>query len=276
MTIQMKVEDSNTLESKWKRRTDIKRSSSEEEDNTSGTTVCTNCETTTTPLWRRDAHGRTICNACGLYYKLHLVHRPATMMKTVIKRRKRSPTNEKSSHQEKSQRMLSESVGDESDEDTRQSSSSLSPVEEKSLSPKSKNDLIILPPLHPSSSKLQEHIHVCEKTIETQKEYRQNLQKEVNRLSSLLSETVAMLQAVDQAITQSTEQVCHKCNNDNLPQEHQVARSLLSLAYSPPKNPSSVSHHSSLSNIPLFPNHRLPPISLSSVPRKLPPVSHLP
>ncbi|OAD05416.1 GATA-type zinc finger transcription factor, partial [Mucor lusitanicus CBS 277.49] len=54
-----------------------------------GITVCANCETTTTPLWRRDASGRTICNACGLYYKLHLVHRPATMMRTVIKRRKR-------------------------------------------------------------------------------------------------------------------------------------------------------------------------------------------
>ncbi|KAI8148271.1 hypothetical protein BJV82DRAFT_506942, partial [Fennellomyces sp. T-0311] len=51
--------------------------------------VCANCQTTTTPLWRRDASGKTICNACGLYYKLHHVHRPATMMRTVIKRRKR-------------------------------------------------------------------------------------------------------------------------------------------------------------------------------------------
>ncbi|KAF8985466.1 putative electron transfer flavoprotein subunit [Entomortierella lignicola] len=51
--------------------------------------VCANCRTTTTPLWRRDSGGNTICNACGLYYKLHNVHRPVTMMRAVIRRRKR-------------------------------------------------------------------------------------------------------------------------------------------------------------------------------------------
>ncbi|KAJ9067509.1 Suppressor of ferric uptake 1 [Entomophthora muscae] len=51
--------------------------------------TCANCKATTTPLWRRDAQGEPICNACGLYYKMHGQHRPVTMMRSVIKRRNR-------------------------------------------------------------------------------------------------------------------------------------------------------------------------------------------
>nr|5O9B_A Chain A, Endothelial transcription factor GATA-2 [Homo sapiens] len=44
-------------------------------------TCCANCQTTTTTLWRRNANGDPVCNACGLYYKLHNVNRPLTMKK---------------------------------------------------------------------------------------------------------------------------------------------------------------------------------------------------
>lgn len=32
---------------------------------------CSNCQTMTTTLWRRNNNGEPVCNACGLYYKLH-------------------------------------------------------------------------------------------------------------------------------------------------------------------------------------------------------------
>ncbi|KAI7907997.1 uncharacterized protein BX663DRAFT_446076, partial [Cokeromyces recurvatus] len=48
--------------------------------------ICANCQTSTTPLWRRDELGQTICNACGLYFKLHNVHRPISMKRSTIKR----------------------------------------------------------------------------------------------------------------------------------------------------------------------------------------------
>ncbi|CAH0723045.1 unnamed protein product, partial [Brenthis ino] len=54
---------------------------------------CSNCQTTATSLWRRNAHGETVCNACGLYYKLHNINRPMTMKKDSIQTRKRKPKN---------------------------------------------------------------------------------------------------------------------------------------------------------------------------------------
>ncbi|OXA57245.1 Transcription factor GATA-4 [Folsomia candida] len=52
---------------------------------------CSNCDTTTTTLWRRNNQGDPVCNACGLYFKLHGVSRPKTMKKDGIQTRKRKP-----------------------------------------------------------------------------------------------------------------------------------------------------------------------------------------
>ncbi|KAK3087344.1 hypothetical protein FSP39_004867 [Pinctada imbricata] len=52
---------------------------------------CANCGTTTTTLWRRNGEGEPVCNACGLYYKLHQVNRPLSMKKDGIQTRKRKP-----------------------------------------------------------------------------------------------------------------------------------------------------------------------------------------
>lgn len=57
---------------------------------------CTNCGTMTTTIWRRNPLGEMVCNACGLYYKLHGVNRPVTMRRDTIHTRRRRPKGEKS------------------------------------------------------------------------------------------------------------------------------------------------------------------------------------
>ncbi|CUM68034.1 uncharacterized protein PRCAT00005749001 [Priceomyces carsonii] len=47
---------------------------------------CTNCQTRTTPLWRKSNNGDLLCNACGLFYKLHGVLRPFNTLKQLSDR----------------------------------------------------------------------------------------------------------------------------------------------------------------------------------------------
>uniref|UniRef100_A0A0N5BL17 GATA-type domain-containing protein n=1 Tax=Strongyloides papillosus TaxID=174720 RepID=A0A0N5BL17_STREA len=54
--------------------------------------VCVNCNTNNTTLWRRNGNGEPVCNACGLYYKLHQIPRPITMKKEGIQTRNRKIT----------------------------------------------------------------------------------------------------------------------------------------------------------------------------------------
>ncbi|KAG1873222.1 hypothetical protein F4604DRAFT_1881012 [Suillus subluteus] len=54
-----------------------------------GSAQCYNCHTTATPLWRKDDEGKTVCNACGLYYKLHGSARPISMKSDIIRKRSR-------------------------------------------------------------------------------------------------------------------------------------------------------------------------------------------
>lgn len=198
--------------------------------------ICTNCQATTTPLWRRDAAGKTICNACGLYYKLHHVHRPATMMRTVIKRRKRCPsTNDKKrvtkSPSPPTNRWSSTSPlrrklsFDDSNCSTASSvsSTSSSEMENHHMGWNNKldeNNRFTLPPIHSYYQPCYHHNNESNQTLRSQ---RLELQKEVTRLSKLLSNTVAKLSEIDS--TMASPCACTK-NDEN----EVVARSLLSLA----------------------------------------------
>lgn len=62
---------------------------------------CTNCGTTTTTIWRRNVKGEMVCNACGLYFKLHGVNRPHTMRRDTIHTRRRRPKGDKSERRSK-------------------------------------------------------------------------------------------------------------------------------------------------------------------------------
>ena len=66
---------------------------SKNEDPNAGPTTCTNCFTQTTPLWRRNPEGQPLCNACGLFLKLHGVVRPLSLKTDIIKKRNRSSAN---------------------------------------------------------------------------------------------------------------------------------------------------------------------------------------
>ncbi|KAM6972969.1 zinc finger transcription factor Trps1 [Aplochiton taeniatus] len=77
---------------------------------------CANCLTTKTSLWRKNANGGYVCNACGLYQKLHSTPRPLNIIKQnngeqIIRRRTRKRLNPDSlpdSSVSKQQRISSE------------------------------------------------------------------------------------------------------------------------------------------------------------------------
>lgn len=54
---------------------------------------CSNCETQITPLWRKRGDGTYLCNACGLYRKIHGMDRPKEMKTDVVRHRRRSQKN---------------------------------------------------------------------------------------------------------------------------------------------------------------------------------------
>ena len=55
---------------------------------------CKNCDTEDTPMWRRGDNRESLCNACGLYYRQHKVHRPLSIISKTPNSPKKSPGKE--------------------------------------------------------------------------------------------------------------------------------------------------------------------------------------
>ncbi|KAI8099593.1 uncharacterized protein BX664DRAFT_321674 [Halteromyces radiatus] len=66
---------------------------------------CVNCQQTKTPLWRKNERGESVCNACGLYSRLHHRDRPAKMRKTTIQRRRRDCWTMEEDHQQQQEQQ---------------------------------------------------------------------------------------------------------------------------------------------------------------------------
>ncbi|OLY78436.1 GATA-binding factor 5-B [Smittium mucronatum] len=81
------------LHNKHRSKTHSQSSNRKGHENPDQLLVCSNCQTSSTPLWRRDEDGSPLCNACGLYYKLHKEKRPISLKTDVIKKRHRSENN---------------------------------------------------------------------------------------------------------------------------------------------------------------------------------------
>ncbi|KAK9718281.1 Sodium- and chloride-dependent GABA transporter 1 [Basidiobolus ranarum] len=81
--------EKSTLKASSKSKRNVTPSNSNENPS------CSNCKTTTTPLWRRNPQGgQPLCNACGLFLKLHGIVRPLSLKTNVIKKRNRNPAKD--------------------------------------------------------------------------------------------------------------------------------------------------------------------------------------
>ncbi|CAI2351610.1 unnamed protein product [Caenorhabditis sp. 36 PRJEB53466] len=84
---------------------------SPEDDSGSSISRCSNCSTAKTTAWRRDLAGKLVCNACGLYYRLHRTHRPVHMRKDFIQQRFRRKIKEEESPTTSQSAMFSQLLG---------------------------------------------------------------------------------------------------------------------------------------------------------------------
>ncbi|CAO3678234.1 unnamed protein product [Rhizopus stolonifer] len=188
---------------------------------------CYNCEATSTPLWRRDDDGNTICNACGLYYKLHHVHRPLSLRRNVIHRRKRvqmiqhRKIPKEQMHVFHSQQSKHEASRKKSRTDDN-GSCRLSPIHETNDIPSSLPnfrtlfDTLSLPEQPNTSASLTNMLFFePDKFYQILTDRRDELQTEINSINQLLTQSTALLDVVQNNETLATIVEAQRPNNQS-------------------------------------------------------------
>ncbi|CAG8674514.1 23654_t:CDS:2 [Cetraspora pellucida] len=78
--------DSSTMATRTPSSLTSSAESKPKKAHSNGEQQCFNCGVTSTPLWRRSANDELLCNACGLYLKLHKMDRPKTMKPHIVRK----------------------------------------------------------------------------------------------------------------------------------------------------------------------------------------------
>ena len=76
---------------------------------------CANCSTTETPVWRRDIMNRYVCNACGIYNRIHKINRPFNKFDDSEKSSKRKGKDKSSTDSSKSIKVYKSNESDTKD-----------------------------------------------------------------------------------------------------------------------------------------------------------------